>query len=775
MGFDAETTGKRVWRPNCLFPRRFQQTQTAMRHLLFLSALFALAIAPACRRTPQQKETAFLKKGNDLLQKKDYSHALLEFQNAAAQMPKDAEPYYRLGLTYVGQHNVVAAYQAFRHATDLNPKHKGAQIKLAEILTATRRKDVLEDAAKRLRGVLADSPGAVEASDTLAVAEAEMGDTASATRRLNEIAEKAPADLHAAVNLARLKLQQHDFKGAEEAIRKVEAAAPKQPQPPTALAQLFLAANQLDKAEDEVRRALGFDPNNGPALATLADILARGKRMDELDQVYKRLSTLPDKRYRNLHARFLYQTGKRDAALTEFEQLTKSNPDDRATRSELVAIYFQMGKVAQAQQALASALKKNARDTDALFQRSQLYLQSGKIDEAMQDLTQVLHFQPDSAKAHVAIGIAYDAKGEPANKQREFTEALKLNPGLLLVRLSLAGSLSSAGHGDAALEVLDKALPAQKNTAGYMVERNWALWSMGRTKELEAALEKDMTGGARIPELYLQRALLRLKKADYAGARSDAEEMLRNNGQSAMAVRLVADTYVAQHENAKAMARLQEAAQAHPQSAPLETLLGQWYVAAGKLDEAQKAFEAAKSADFKYLEADYGLAQIEYRRKNLPGAAQRLSAIANVDRRNVAVLMFLARVQEESGDRDSAIKRYRQVLDFDANNAGALSALAYDTAFESPDEALKLAEHAVEVAPDNAEAQDALGWIYYRKGIYQNALNYLKTASTKAPTPRHQFHLAMAYLKTGDQKLGQQTMAAALAKDPELPKREQGW
>jgi Tfp pilus assembly protein PilF len=91
------------------------------------------------------------------------------------------------------------------------------------------------------------------------------------------------------------------------------------------------------------------------------------------------------------------------------------------------------------------------------------------------------------------------------------------------------------------------------------------------------------------------------------------------------------------------------------------------------------------------------------------------------------------------------------------------------------DEALKFAQKAAEIAPDTAAVQDTLGWVYYRKGIYSAAVGYLKKAVAKEPTPRRQFHLAMSYLKSGDQDLGQRMLKTALQQDPNLPKTEQGW
>ena len=79
--------------------------------------------------------------GAALLAKKDYGRAALEFRNAVKVMPKDAEPYYQLGLTYLASGNARNGVAALRHATELNPKHAGAQLKLAELMTTSQNQD----------------------------------------------------------------------------------------------------------------------------------------------------------------------------------------------------------------------------------------------------------------------------------------------------------------------------------------------------------------------------------------------------------------------------------------------------------------------------------------------------------------------------------------------------------------------------------------------------------------------------------------------------------
>src|SRR5271169_1091074 len=107
----------------------------------------------------------------------------------------------------------------------------------------------------------------------------------------------------------------------------------------------------------------------------------REGRTGEVEQLLQRASALPDKVYRPLHATFLLETGKGDAAVAEFERLYKSNRKDRDARTWLVFAYFRTGRTTDAEKVLAEALKQNAKDIDALMQRSWLYLAKGRYSE----------------------------------------------------------------------------------------------------------------------------------------------------------------------------------------------------------------------------------------------------------------------------------------------------------------------------------------------------------------------------------------------------------
>jgi tetratricopeptide (TPR) repeat protein len=114
-------------------------------------------------------------------------------------------------------------------------------------------------------------------------------------------------------------------------------------------------------------------------------------------------------------------------------------------------------------------------------------------------------------------------------------------------------------------------------------------------------------------------------------------------------------------------------------------------------------------------------------------------------------------------------------VELNPDNVAALNNLAYLNAALDVDGSLKYALHAAEISPNNPMVQDTLGWIYYRKGDYQKAVEFLAPSVSKQPSPSGEFHLAMAYFKACDKDRGQQYLNKALAQDPNLFKTEEGW
>lgn len=763
------TRGFQGWQFACVM---IQANPMSLKTLTVLVCALVLGLA-GCTSSPQEKEAKYLKKGQALMEQKDYPRAVLEFKNAVKEMPKDAEAYYQLSLAYLAMSNPQAAVNQLRKATELNPNHQQAQLKLAGMMLGTRNRDLVQDAEKRLQGVVSGAPDNPEAIDSLAIAEAQLGKPEEATKRLEEALQKFPTHLKSAVALARLKLAARDIEGAETVLKQAAASAPNSADAAVALGQFYLASRKIELAETEFQRALQVDGKHAGALISMGAIYMATNRAAQAEPLYARASALPDKNLRFLHATYLFQQNRKNEALAEFEKLYKADNEDRAARSRLVALYINLNRRSDAEKVLAEALKKNAKDGEALMQRAELYIQQGNGVEAEKDIRQVLRLRNDSGEAHYALARALGVQGLVTEKQ-ELNEAIRLNPALLPARIRLAQLFLLARETKSAFDLMEQTPPQQKNTLGFVVQRNWVLLAQENYKEVRTALDKALQA-VKAPDLLLQDALVKMNDKDNAGARASAEQVLKQNPEDIRAARIVADTYLAAKQAPKAVEAIHALVMQKPQSAALQLFYGQLLNGTGDRAGARVAFEAAKAAAPKAKMIDVTLAQMDLAENQTDAARRRLEGVLAADKNNAEAEFMLAALDDRAGNRAGAVARYRRIVETDGNNALALNNLAYLLAQENPDEALKYAQQAAEKAPNNAAIQDTLGWCYYRKGIYRTAVGYLKTAVEKEPTPRRQFHLGMGYMKSGEQGLGQELIRKALQQDASLSKTEQGW
>ena len=79
------------------------------------------------------------------------------------------------------------------------------------------------------------------------------------------------------------------------------------------------------------------------------------------------------------------------------------------------------------------------------------------------------------------------------------------------------------------------------------------------------------------------------------------------------------------------------------------------------------------------------------------------------------------------------------------------------------DEALKHAEKAEKIAPNNPYVLDAAGWVYVQRGDVPRALPRLTEAAQRLPgNPVVQYHLGMAYYKNKNLRQAKEALQNAL-------------
>ncbi|MGA2723318.1 MAG: tetratricopeptide repeat protein [Bryobacteraceae bacterium] len=708
--------------------------------------------------------------GKRFLAKKDYARATLQFRNAIQLAPNDVEAHYELALAYLGQGAGQQAVGELNKAAALDPKHVPTQLKLAELMAASNSKETVEDARKRVEGVLTTTPEDPEALTTLALTNLRLGESKNAEQELIKALQAAPTSLKSSMLLASVKLSQKDMAGAEQVMKEAVAKDPKSKDAAMALARLYRLLRRNPEAEAQLQRAVQIDPKDGAPLIEIGAIQMASGRKDLAEQTYRKAAALPGSDYRTTHAQFLLTQNRTDEAVVELKDLMSKDSKDRQTRNLLVGVYVATNRLPEATKILSDVLAKNSRDVDALFARARIRLMAGQYAEAQRDLINVLNYRADMAQAHHLLAKVYQAQGSMGAYRQELEEAIRRNPQYLNARLEMASVLINSNASQAALDLMDQTPAAQKNNIYVLVQRNGALMGLGRWDDAAKGVEAGLKI-SRSPDLLIQEALLKMQRKDPAGARKSAEEALTLAPDNVRALTILVGTYRAQGQAEAGLLSLQERAARYPKSAPIQQYLGAVFLASGKKAEARAAFETAKADNPKSADADLSLAQLDLLDKKPEDARKRLSAVlAKNDASNPAHLMMGA-IEWQTGNPAAAIAQYRKVLATDSRNLVALNGLSYLLADQAnqPDEALKYAQQAKELAPNDPAVDDTLGWVYFRKGIYSVAAEHLGVAVAKEPNALRKYHLAMAYFKSGDRPRGTAQLNQALKMDSNLP------
>ena len=276
------------------------------------------------------------------------------------------------------------------------------------------------------------------------------------------------------------------------------------------------------------------------------------------------------------------------------------------------------------------------------------------------------------------------------------------------------------------------------------------------------------------PQVMLQDGLLRYAARDFAGARTSLKQVLREKPDDVRALSLLVDTYVAQNQRAAAAAEISQLVHEQPKSLPVQMLWIRWLIRDNQKVEARKALAAAIAANPQSSEPLIVSAGLDFNEGQLSGARSTLKNLLRLDPQNIEAHMLEGQIEETAGNFGDAVACYRKALTLDDSNLFALNNLAYLLSREPShlEEALGLARKAKDQVPDSPEVLDTLGWLYYRKGLYDLAAKELEQALAKAEWPAIQFHLGLAYNRLGNAAKGGRLLAAALAKDPKLADSE---
>jgi tetratricopeptide (TPR) repeat protein len=198
--------------------------------------------------------------------------------------------------------------------------------------------------------------------------------------------------------------------------------------------------------------------------------------------------------------------------------------------------------------------------------------------------------------------------------------------------------------------------------------------------------------------------------------------------------------------------------------------LGRILIAAGQLQRVHVWFNQQREENPARREQLFGLeADLLIQAGALDAAVQVLNQALAETPTSTSLLYARSMLREQQGDLVLMEKDLRAIIASDPNNSTAINALGYSLAnrTERYTEAMALISQALVLEPDEPAILDSMGWVLYRTGRYEEALDYLTRAYAAFPDPEVAAHLGEVLWVTGDTDAATAVWQGALLKNPD--------
>jgi tetratricopeptide (TPR) repeat protein len=135
---------------------------------------------------------------------------------------------------------------------------------------------------------------------------------------------------------------------------------------------------------------------------------------------------------------------------------------------------------------------------------------------------------------------------------------------------------------------------------------------------------------------------------------------------------------------------------------------------------------------------------------------------------NIQLLFLRSVYSQEINDLALMEEDLRRIIQLNPNNPVAYNSLGYTLADRTDrfNEAYELIKRAFELAPNDAAIIDSLGWVQYRLGMYEEAIENLDRAYELFPDHEVAAHLGEVLWVTGERTQARSIWRKALESQP---------
>lgn len=558
-----------------------------------------------------------------------------------------------------------------------------------------------------------------------------IGDLEAATYYMDSLKVLAPEwpDTHEL--FGEVMVFRKDIPSAKDAFLKCISLSPDNKIVAIKTAQCFLAMGEKDKAEDYLKSALNTKKPNSRLLALISKYYKLDNRYSKAEDSLLKAAEL-DKN--NLAVKkelveYYYETKRYDKAIHYVENVLETEKDNRLFKLLLVELLLMKNRFPEARFVLFDEDLAIEENLDTSYLKGKVHLMAGEYLAAIHYLNKVVNAQPSNITAKYLLSIAY------LNNRNNHTAMATLMDILTI----------SKDNNDVDLLI---STVYYKN-GEYPVSKKYAFRVIGRDpSNFEAHM---IVGNCFLAQNRITDATYHFKKAQQNRMESIASEYFlaicnerTGNWKKALASymaiiekqRGVADvgprcvSLALKHNKLKTISQFfLDQKEKHPDNGFYCLFLGDIFFAQGKIDKAIVNYENALIINPKIALAYFKLSTIYKKRKN---DEKRLKVLNDAIKRHpnlINAYIELADVYRLQGDLQGAANILESALHKELKSPLLLNNYAYILMENGQfNKAFEIAIDAYNMDSKNAYCIDTLGWAYYHKKFYTQALWYLQEA-----------------------------------------------
>ena len=762
---------------------------------LFLALIAALLIS-ACI-TPEKAKAQHVARGQALLKDKKFQEASIEFRAAIQLDDKLADAHWGLAQTFEGLQRYQEAFEEMRQVVELDKNNLDVRVKLGNyyLVGAKQSPTAVTEAERLAKDVLQKDPNHIEGRILRGSVLFAQDHQKEAFDELNGAIAIDPKRVESYLSLARFFVMIKDTPTAESTFQRAIAVNSSSALAHFEYGKFLVQMDRKDAAEAEFQKAVQAEPSNREARFVLASFYLVNKHLDKAEESYKALADLNSDKPegRAVLADFYSSVGRLDEAIAIYKEVVAQAPDYAQGRYRLGEIMMMHGDIAGAKNEVGAVLKNDAHDRQALILRARIEMGSDEVADlkvSVEDLREVLRQEPNSraglffmAEAHFRLGQIDQARVFAGDLERNYPDYLPAK--LMQVQIALAG-----GDAKAALQLssqlqdrLAKATPDHNTSPQMLAElgaknlmaHGSAALRLRDTRTARADFYAAHMAAPNSPDAYNNLALVALNENKPDEAINFFNSALAIDGANFNSLRGLIRIYAAQKRADEAHARIDQAISSQPSNPLLHFLKGEIYGYEMNAQAAESEFRRALEIDGNCLEAYSALGALFVNTNQQDRAIAEYQKITERHPDNATAYTLIGMLEFSRQNIDAAVDNYRKALAQDAKATFAANNLAWlyaEYGKGNMDEAVRLAQGAVQSSPEVPSFVDTLGWVYYKKGLYGAAAEQLKKAvsvdeaaarsSNGSPTPTYHFHLGVALAGKGDKAGARRELESAL-------------